>query len=52
MVERVPLFHSSEGSQARVISLYIIQCLGEGCQQRFVLAVYYLKGAGREERGS
>jgi len=52
MVEHVPLFRSSEGSQAHVISLYIIQCLGEGCQECFVLAVYYLEGAGREERGS
>lgn len=47
MVEHVPLFQSSEGSQAHVSSLNIIQSLGEGRQQRFILAVYYLKGAKR-----
>lgn len=55
MVERVPLFQSSEGSQAHVSSLNIIQSLGEGRQQRFILTVYYLKGAERgnqAERGT
>lgn len=55
MVEHVPLFQSSEGSQAHVSSLNIIQSLGEGRQQRFILAVYYLKGAKRgnqAERGT